>query len=130
MATPAFSIQSPAVVMNTGQPFSLKFLSLNTATPPVAIDISTGYIVANHQIAPASDVNTKTPGIDLSGIGTHTFSSTGLTWSLTKAQLDSLSAQLTTLHSFMVLELSNDSGTTQSLMVASNVTLNTFNNLS
>lgn len=129
MATPQFTIQTNSFVLNAASPGSQKFLSLNTANPPVAVDISSGYTVGTAKLGASGDVNTDYNGHDVSSVGTFTFSSTGLTWSLTAAQASALIALLPTLHNQLVIAISNDSGATQAIMVNASMTVSNFNGL-
>lgn len=124
MATPGFTIQTPVINTSRGQPLSTKFLSLNQANPPVAVDVSSGFTVKSAQAAPLSDANIEASPVDLSGVGTFSFSSTGVTWALTAADVDTLQGDLPTLHSQFVLTLTNDAGTTRSTIVNSTLTCN------
>lgn len=123
MATPFFALQSVDMPIVVGAPGSIFIPTVDASG--AAIDVSSGYTMTRFDSRPQSDPNTLStvayPAI--SSNCTIAFGATGVTISWTEAQSLLLTHIFDTLRNVAALTISNDSGTTHSLLASINISV-------
>lgn len=122
MATPQFQIQTGNITFLASNPGSLFIPTKDTSGNPV--NVSSGYTGVNLTPLPVSAANGGYPGFDLLSNMTVSFGSTGVTLSWTGAQANTISTLLPTVQTAGNLRVSNDSGTTDSIIGTIQMTMN------
>lgn len=114
MATPAFSIQTQAITVTKGTPGSVTIPTKDVSG--TVVDVSAGYTLGKLTVQPSSNVNPLFADIDLTADVSAAFSTTGVTLSWTAAQASTIAAALPVINNTFGLSISNDAGTTKSLI--------------
>jgi hypothetical protein len=124
MATAAFAIQTITAQINAVSPNSIRINTFDTSGNPV--DVHTGYTIYEARLFPASDMNSDCLAFDLTSQSSAAFDTTGVTLNMTKAQTAAIYAALPVNTNTLVVALSNDSGTTSSLVATGITILNAY----
>lgn len=93
------------------------------------LDVSSGFTLSIVKVAAANQPNSGISAIDLSSHMTPNFTSTGLGLSWTAAQAATMVTLLQSLSNNYVAQISNDSGTTNSIAGFGTLTINPYNGL-
>lgn len=128
MATPQFQVQGPVVTLLPSSPGQARFNALDPVTGN-AIDLSSGYTVDGFRVNPLNAPNRAAGATALTSNMTPTFDTTGLTMKWTGAQATTMSGSLNTQQLEYVLTITNDSGSTISVIGEGQMQIDTANGI-
>jgi len=112
MATPQFTPQTIAPSVSANGSVNVPIPTFNLTGAPV--DVSSGYTIAAALQVPAADQNPVLAALDISSaISGAVFTTTGFSFNLSGITLQTIAP---TLHGLLSIFISNDSGTTKSLV--------------
>lgn len=114
MATPAFQIQTTSITVTRNTPGSATVLTKDSSGN--AVDVSTGYTLGTMNVAPSANQNSAFADVSIGASMTATFGTTGVTLSWTAAQANTIAGLLPVTNCNYGLSISNDAGTTKSLI--------------
>jgi hypothetical protein len=124
MATPAMQQQTISLEANKNSPLELRINTFNADGS--VLDVSSGYTLQKVFAAGQSNFNPAFGADDITGSFSAAFDSTGLDLSATMAAINSLiGAQNQTQYNVWIW-LSNDGGTTQSLLAKGTLQLHSI----
>lgn len=121
MATPFLTVQNANLTVIPGSPGFQRIDTFDSAG--AALSVASGYTMEFLNAKPASDANPAVPAVELAANFSKAFDATGVTISWTGAQAATIAAALSTLRSSIGIGLSNDTGTTTSLVANGSLTV-------
>jgi hypothetical protein len=127
MATPAFQLQSVPISIVMKSPGSV-FVPTNDPTG-APIDVSSGFTLAGFNCVGTSNWNPGQTPVNLAGLVTATFSTTGVTLSWPESQWVNFNSAMQTISNNYGLSLSNDGGTSKSMLAIGTLSLVNSNQL-
>lgn len=127
MATPFLRLQNFTAEMLLNSPGRIRLNAFDANGD--AVDLSSGFTLQYFGCKPSSNGNPGGPASTLTSHVTATFDATGLTISWTDAQSATMVALLLSLQSTAMVSISNDSGTTSTVLGAGLVVYNNINGL-
>lgn len=126
MATPFFALQQISTVVRWNSPGTLRLNTFDASGNP--INVSTGYTIEAFDAQAQSGTNPASSAVDLSSHVSSAFDATGVTLSWTAAQSEAICTALQTIANNIMVRLTNDSGTTNSILGSGTLSVDPLSN--